>query len=62
MALQERIGALATGEEVPAYGALRRLAYSIAVRSACGDLLAQKEYEELFDDFQTLGLGALAPV
>jgi hypothetical protein len=51
-----------TGEEVQAYGVLRRLAYTIAFRSACGDILSQESYDRLFDDFQLLSEGSFALV
>ena len=60
--LQERIRELATGSEVLAYEPVRRLAYTVALRSACGDLLSQATVDELFDDFQVVSEGVLAPV
>ena len=60
--VQERICGLATGTEVLAYEAVRRLAYTVAFRSACGDILSQAKVDSLFDDFQLLSEGSFAPV
>ena len=53
---------MATGSEVLAYEPVRRLAYTVAFRSACGDVVSQEKVDGLFDEFQLLSESAFAPV